>query len=44
MCIWAKSSDRFLIDDSKFDDRILCIAAGKYSERVKDFRLLISDE
>lgn len=43
MCIWAKSSDQFLLDTEEFENRILCITTGKYSARVKDFRLLISD-
>ena len=42
--MWAKSSDHFLMDDTKHDNRILCIAAGRFSELVKDFRILISDE
>jgi hypothetical protein len=44
MCLWAKSSERFLIDQDKHDDRILCITRGKYSDRSKDNRLLISDD
>jgi len=44
MCLWAKSSDRFLMDEDKHDDRILCITRGKYSDRSKDNRLLISDD
>ncbi|KAF2707916.1 vacuolar protein sorting/targeting protein 10 [Pleomassaria siparia CBS 279.74] len=43
-CVWARSSERFLLKSDKYDNRILCIAAGKYSDRVKDFRLLISDD
>jgi hypothetical protein len=47
MCLWAKGSDRFLVDGDKskeYNDRILCIARGKYSDRTKDFRILISDK
>jgi hypothetical protein len=44
MCMWAKSSDRFLMDTDKLDDRIMCILPGKYSDRSKDFRLMISDK
>ena len=44
MCQWAKGSERFLMDSDKHDDRILCITRGKYSDRTKDFRLLISDK
>jgi hypothetical protein len=42
--MWAKSSDRFLMDTDKLDDRIMCILPGKYSDRSKDFRLMISDK
>jgi len=44
MCQWAKSSERFLEDENKHDSRVLCITRGKYSDRSKDFRLLMSDE
>ena len=44
MCQWAKASERFLQGMDKHDDRILCITRGKYSDRSKDFRLLVSDE
>lgn len=44
MCLWAKSSERFLKDEDRHDDRILCITRGKYSDRTKDFRLLMSDD
>jgi len=44
MCQWAKGSDLILKDNDKHDDRILCITRGKYSDRSKDFRLLISDD
>ncbi|KAF2750850.1 vacuolar protein sorting/targeting protein 10 [Sporormia fimetaria CBS 119925] len=47
MCIWAKGTERFLQDSDmsdKFDSRVLCITTGKYSERSKDMRLLISDK
>ncbi|KAF2035724.1 vacuolar protein sorting/targeting protein 10 [Setomelanomma holmii] len=43
MCQWAKGSERFLEGQDKHDSRILCITKGKYSDRSKDFRLLISD-
>ncbi|KAH7124018.1 vacuolar protein sorting/targeting protein 10 [Dendryphion nanum] len=43
MCLWAKSSELFVKDDDKLDDRILCIVKGKFSPRVKDLRLLITD-
>ncbi|KAG9188424.1 vacuolar protein sorting/targeting protein 10 [Alternaria panax] len=43
MCQWAKGAERFLQGQDKHDDRILCITRGKYSDRSKDFRLLISD-
>ncbi|OCK77613.1 vacuolar protein sorting/targeting protein 10 [Lepidopterella palustris CBS 459.81] len=44
MCIWAKSTERFLAtDDGKHDDRVLCIVKGKYSRLAKDFRMVISD-
>lgn len=44
MCQWAKGSERMLQDQDDHDDRILCITRGKYSDRSKDFRLLISDK
>jgi photosystem II stability/assembly factor-like uncharacterized protein len=44
MCQWAKGSERFLEGQEKHDDRILCILRGRYSDRSKDFRLMISDE
>jgi hypothetical protein len=44
MCQWAKGSERFLEGQDKHDDRILCILRGKYSDRSKDFRLMISDK
>jgi hypothetical protein len=47
MCTWAKGAERFLHDSDKsekYDDRVLCIATGKFSDRAKDFRLLISDK
>jgi hypothetical protein len=44
MCQWAKSSERFLEGEDKHDKRILCITRGRYSDRSKDFRLLISDK
>lgn len=44
MCQWAKGSERFLMDSDKHDDRILCITRGKYSDRTKDFRLLMTDK
>ncbi|KAF2013085.1 vacuolar protein sorting/targeting protein 10 [Aaosphaeria arxii CBS 175.79] len=44
LCIWAKGSERFLQNDEKHDDRILCIVTGKFSPRVKDLRLLITDD
>jgi hypothetical protein len=44
MCQWAKGSERFLAGKDKHDDRILCIQRGKYSDRSKDFRLMISDK
>ncbi|RAR10169.1 signal sequence binding protein [Stemphylium lycopersici] len=44
MCQWAKASERFLQGMDKHDDRILCITRGKYSDRSKDFRLLVSDD
>lgn len=44
MCQWAKGSERFLEGKDKHDDRILCIAKGKHSNRSKDFRLLKSDK
>lgn len=44
MCQWAKGSERFLEGKDKHDDRILCIRRGKYSDRSKDFRLMISDK
>jgi hypothetical protein len=44
MCQWAKGAERFLEGQDKHNDRILCITRGKYSDRSKDFRLLISDK
>ncbi|KAF1969163.1 vacuolar protein sorting/targeting protein 10 [Bimuria novae-zelandiae CBS 107.79] len=44
MCMWAKNTERFAEDDDSLDDRILCITAGKYSDRVKDFKIVISDD
>ncbi|KAF1842661.1 vacuolar protein sorting/targeting protein 10 [Cucurbitaria berberidis CBS 394.84] len=43
MCQWAKSSERFLEGSDKHDKRVLCITRGKYSDRSKDFRLLMTD-
>jgi hypothetical protein len=43
VCLWAKSHERFLPDDDKLDDRILCIRRGRYSFETKDLRLMISD-
>ncbi|KAF1830220.1 vacuolar protein sorting/targeting protein 10 [Decorospora gaudefroyi] len=43
MCQWARGSQSFLEGQDKHDDRILCITRGKYSDRSKDFRLLVSD-
>ncbi|KAK7178988.1 Vacuolar protein sorting/targeting protein 10 [Paraphaeosphaeria sporulosa] len=44
MCLWAKGTERFALDDDSLDDRILCIVAGKYSERSKDYKIVISDD
>jgi hypothetical protein len=44
MCQWAKGSERFLEGQDKHDDRVLCITRGKFSDRSKDFRLMISDK
>lgn len=44
MCQWAKGSERFLEGQEKHDTRALCITKGRYSDRTKDFRLLISDK
>ncbi|KAF2106665.1 vacuolar protein sorting/targeting protein 10 [Lophiotrema nucula] len=44
MCMWARSSDRFLADKSDHEDRALCIVKGKFSGLYKDFRLVISDD
>lgn len=47
MCSWAKGTDRFLYDSDlrdKYDSRVLCIVTGKFSDRTKDNRLLISDK
>jgi hypothetical protein len=47
MCIWAKGDARFLHDSDKsdkYDSRVLCITTGKFSDRQKDYRLLISDK
>lgn len=47
MCTWAKGTDRFLYDSDKkdkYDSRVLCIVTGKFSDRTKDNRLLISDK
>jgi hypothetical protein len=44
MCQWAKGSERFLEGEEKHDSRVLCITKGRYSDRSKDFRLLVSDE
>lgn len=44
MCMWAKSAERFLVDSDKHDDRVLCITTGKFSDRMKDYRLLYSDK
>jgi len=44
MCMWAKGSERFLLEDDTIDNRVLCITRGKYSERSKDFKLAISDD
>ncbi|ORY05058.1 vacuolar protein sorting/targeting protein 10 [Clohesyomyces aquaticus] len=43
MCIWARSSELFLADSEKHPNRVLCIAKGKYSDKTKHFRLLMSD-
>lgn len=44
MCQWARGSERFLHGQDKHASRILCITRGKYSDRSKDFRLLVSDK
>jgi hypothetical protein len=44
MCQWAKGSERFLEGQDKHNDRVLCITRGKFSDRSKDFRLMISDK
>jgi hypothetical protein len=44
MCQWAKGSERFLEGQEKHDNRVLCIMRGKFSDRSKDFRLMISDK
>lgn len=44
MCLWAKGTENFGQGDDSLDDRILCITAGKYSERTKDFKIVISDD
>ena len=44
MCMWAKGAEQFLMNDKRYDDRVLCIVSGRYSDFMKDFRLLISDE
>jgi hypothetical protein len=44
MCQWAKGSERFLAGQEKHDSRVLCIMRGKFSDRSKDFRLMISDK
>ncbi|KAF1935104.1 vacuolar protein sorting/targeting protein 10 [Clathrospora elynae] len=43
MCQWAKASERFLAGEDRHNDRTLCITRGKYSDRSKDFRLVVSD-
>ncbi|KAF2132752.1 vacuolar protein sorting/targeting protein 10 [Dothidotthia symphoricarpi CBS 119687] len=43
MCQWAIGTEHFLPDSDKHDNRILCITRGKYSDRSKDFRLMVSD-
>jgi hypothetical protein len=46
MCLWAKGDERFLYENDKsekYEDRVLCITTGKFGDRQKDFRLLISD-
>lgn len=42
--MWAKSTENFGQGDDSLQDRILCITAGKYSERSKDFKIVISDD
>lgn len=43
MCLWAKSSERLLMDTDKHDSRVLCIVKGKFSVLPKDLRLVVSD-
>lgn len=44
LCIWARSSEGFLLDSDKHPNRVLCITKGKFTDKVKDFRLLMSDK
>ncbi|KAF2674767.1 vacuolar protein sorting/targeting protein 10 [Microthyrium microscopicum] len=43
-CNWAKSTDLFTTGDKQKDlDRTLCVVEGRYSTRMKDYKLMISD-
>ena len=43
-CLWAKSSELFTTGQKDFDDnRIICVAKGRFSAWTKDYRLLVSD-
>jgi hypothetical protein len=43
-CHWAKSSDLFTTGQQDLDDnRILCVAKGRFSPWQEDYRLLVSD-
>lgn len=43
-CHWAKSTDLFTTGDADMDqNRILCVAKGRYSSWRTDYRLVVSD-
>ena len=43
-CTFAHATPEFHAGDDKEDDRVLCVARGKYSPWPKDNRLLVSDD
>jgi hypothetical protein len=45
MCIWAKGHPLFQTGDKTRDeDSVLCIAEGKFSPLMRDYRLVVSDD
>lgn len=45
MCSWAKTHERFTTGSKSRDQNlVICIVEGKYSHRIKDYRLVMSDD